>query len=171
MVVIEPDFQELLHVAGLAAAYLEHAETHDGFDDPTEWEIDAIQKVRDWVDALQHLGPEGEIKLATIALQTHGFDVTNQVFHAETQKILAVSTAHVTEETAQRLDADDIEGVTVFPKAGFGWWVHTTPHPDASAGIPQELRDAMNFAVGAGCDWLMLDRDATIIEELPHWEW
>lgn len=174
MIVTEPTFNELRHVVGMAQTFIETADENTLIDEPpTEWEQDVVQKATAWLEALEHLDPTSEVKMAIQVLQKHGFDATTQVFHSQTEKMLAISTSHVTSETAKRLSEDTIYGVTVFEKGKYGWWVHTTTmddplHPNE---VPTELAEAIKLAVSFGCDWIMFDRDAPVIEELPHWEW
>ena len=83
------------------------------------------------------------------------------------------STADVSPETAQLLDY----ACVVPPKnmivaeahgPGFGWWVYVVAEPAVVENqYPDDLAALLSRARKAGCDWLLLDRDAIPLSALP----
>lgn len=93
--------------------------------------------------------------------------------HQQVEPMLVVSTAHLTREDAQRLD----EGTHAYKetfKRDEGYVFHTRNHanPDACCGDPSEsMLLCFRRADSLGCDWLMFDCDADVIEDIPHHDW
>jgi hypothetical protein len=94
-------------------------------------------------------------------------------------KMLTLSTAHVSQETAALLDGRQTHYVAevpvTFAKGDYGWFVHV---PDPRDSDPEEeqnwapdLAACIAFARGLGCDWLCLDRDGETVGDLPTYEW
>ncbi len=95
----------------------------------------------------------------------------------EKHVMMALSTAHVSEETAIRMNANDIENMTVYDKPEFGWFI---PIPDYSflksiedSDCPADLYRCMKYALDNGCTWLMFDNgvDENEAPELPTYNW
>jgi len=85
-------------------------------------------------------------------------------------KMLDLSTAHVSKETAQMLDDDRLSDFVVpYQKGDFGWfiWVPPVEHE----GVPADLRAVLAYARTQQCDWVMLDCDAETIDNLPSFDW
>lgn len=89
----------------------------------------------------------------------------------EIYKMLVLSTAHVTKETADLLDLDEIEGLVVYDKGGYGWFIVVTDYDDDTTNIPDDLEKILAYAKSKGCDWLALDRDGEINNNLPTYVW
>ena len=94
----------------------------------------------------------------------------------EKHNMLALSTGHVSRETAELMDDDNIDDVTLYNKSGYGWYVYI---PDegidfdklADGECPADLYRCMKYARDNGCDWLMFDCDVETIDELPVYNW
>lgn len=99
------------------------------------------------------------------------------------EHMLVLSTAHITHEVAEALDerltADanpdcylDTEewadNLVFFPKCDYGWFIYV---PDKNGDVPQSLAECFNLARANLCPWLMLDRDATVVSNLPAFYW
>lgn len=88
----------------------------------------------------------------------------------EISHILAMSTAHISPETARLMDMDAIH-------AGFysadesGYLILTVGWENYSDVMPGDLKACVKFAAGHDCDWLCLDGDAETVEGLPVYEW
>lgn len=91
-----------------------------------------------------------------------------------TEPVLFCSTAHMPEDIAKRLDADEeVPGFSYF-KLEYGWLVwfgakHTDNDEDSRLDrrlVP--LRDAVRRR---NISYVRFDCDADIIDWLPHWEW
>ena len=98
----------------------------------------------------------------------------------EISKMLTISTAHISKSTVSALRKEpdplfsDLE-VAVYPKGCYGFWVYCSPNMEIDhnngEGIPHDLWECMKLAKTNGCEWLCLDSDGEIIEELPKYEW
>jgi hypothetical protein len=92
--------------------------------------------------------------------------------------VVELSTAHLPYEVCENLSSYD--GVTAYPliadRVGHGWllWVPDAPeqHAVGYAGqIPGEVLAIQRYARLVGCGYVLLDRDAAIIADLPSWDW
>jgi len=93
----------------------------------------------------------------------------------EIRRFLVLSTSHIREETAKRLD---LTPATAWPCAGgpygsYGWFLYAH---DENAGvgedrIPDDLFAVMTWVRTQGCDYLLLDCDGEEVDELPRYEW
>lgn len=98
--------------------------------------------------------------------------------------MLTLSTAHITKETADKLNHDcepiapeDYNlhsfcwelGISCYSKSIYGWflWIDRANHEAA----PEDLRLCMKFALDNGCEWLCLDCDGLVEDSLPTYEW
>lgn len=99
-------------------------------------------------------------------------------------KMLTLSTAHITKETADKLNHDckpvapedynlhsfcwDL-AISCYPKNEYGWflWIDLADLETA----PEDLRRCINLALDNDCEWLCIDRDGPIEESLPTYEW
>lgn len=88
-------------------------------------------------------------------------------------EMLDASAAHLSQQTRQLLENDEIEGVLFYPKGPWGWFVHV---PDLDAGesvgeqAPEDLKACVEFARVNGFHWIMFDVDGTLNEGLPVYE-
>ena len=88
-------------------------------------------------------------------------------------KMLTVSTAHISKETAEMLDKDtDTLDIVVYNKKEYGWFIYIPFYYDNNKlYIPKDLHNLLIFAKDSSCDWLCLDRDGEILENLETYEW
>ena len=89
-------------------------------------------------------------------------------------KMLTVSTVHITNKTASKLGFDEFEDIPVFEKGEFGWLVCALCIDyldDAENQIPADLFAAMMLARSNDCEWLCLDHDGEIVDELKVFDW
>lgn len=88
----------------------------------------------------------------------------------EITKMLALSTAHLTEQTCNSY-LPGWEG-PAYKKGEYGWFVPIfddcveSVEPAAS-----DLKECMLKAIAEGCDWLMFDRDVDTIDDLKVYDW
>ncbi len=91
--------------------------------------------------------------------------------------MLALSTGHVTKETADLMDLNEFKGVILYPKDKAGWFVYIPEECDfdelKDSDCPDDLYQCMKYALNNGCDWLMFDCGVDVNEapELPVYEW
>lgn len=89
----------------------------------------------------------------------------------ELAKMLVLSTAHLSEQTAR--DWMAVCPWTCFEKGDYGWFMYVCDDvaiTEAEA-VPLEVRSAIHVAKREGCEWIMWDCDASCIDELPQYEW
>ncbi len=92
----------------------------------------------------------------------------------EITKMLTVSTAHISYATAKKLSDKGYRkqmDIAVFEKSIYGWLVHCDPTLEGREGITDDLWRCMELANKNGCEWLCLDSDAQIIDDLPVYDW
>ncbi len=89
----------------------------------------------------------------------------------EKHSMLALSTGHVSDETASLMQLDNIDGVVIYDKPGYGWFVVV---PDGELEMeeieescPKDLYECLKLAQKEGCDWIMFDSDVEAVDELP----
>ena len=100
----------------------------------------------------------------------------------EISKILTISTAHITEETAKFIDNvcedNNLSNLVVYNKsakyiggtAQYGWFIYcNVALPDLN--VPKDLLKIMCFTRDNNCDWLCLDRDGEVVDGLDEYEW
>lgn len=88
----------------------------------------------------------------------------------EKYNMLALSTGHVSGDTATLMDIDKC-GLIIYEKEGYGWFVHIPePFDENKESIPKDLYKCITLARKQGCDWIMFDCDVEPIDELPVYE-
>ncbi len=85
---------------------------------------------------------------------------------------LDLSTAHVTQETAEMLEEGGDGLLTMFANED-GFFIYAPEDPEEwdERPIPADLVACMRKARALGCHHVMLDRDAPVFEGLPTYEW
>lgn len=94
----------------------------------------------------------------------------------EISKMLTLSTAHITEQTAIGLEkatksAEPDLDLCVYTKEGYGFFIHIPDDWQDGRNIPPDLRDCMELADSHNCKWLCLDRDGDVTEKLQVYVW
>ena len=88
----------------------------------------------------------------------------------ESRALLALSTAHVTGDTARMLNEWPHDK---WPVSGgshpYGWFIYA--HDDCYHGMPDDLVAIFIFARKNGFDYIMFDCDVEPITELPSYVW
>ena len=88
------------------------------------------------------------------------------------ESALVLSTAHITEQTSALLTSDAIDGLAVYPKGEYGFFVYVPEESSEDiSDCPKDLMACIEAAKERGCEWLMLDRDAETLEALPTYDW
>jgi hypothetical protein len=88
----------------------------------------------------------------------------------EIQKVLVLSTAHITEQTNNALLSGEVRNMVVTYADGYFIYAPASA-VDMDDNMPGELKFLLGYARGLGCDWLRLDCDADTREDLPSWDW
>jgi len=87
----------------------------------------------------------------------------------EIQKMLVLSTCHVTEKTAKAMEEKSVESSLPYD---FGFFVHVPTHArDIPANTPSDLEFLLGYGRGLGCDWIRLDNAGPERDDLPKWDW
>jgi hypothetical protein len=98
----------------------------------------------------------------------------------EIHRMLVVSTAHCTEEEAERftsfyeLGSDENHQWMASFVRDEGWIVYTDQYfrrDHGFDGLSDGLRGILEIAYEQGVDWVMFDRDADLILGVPFYEW
>lgn len=86
------------------------------------------------------------------------------------KKILELSTAHLTKNTADRMDNRQY----CIARYAYGALVYVDPwqieHRDVST-YPKDLLDCIALALDNNCDYILFDQDEEPIEDLPTYDW
>ena len=85
-----------------------------------------------------------------------------------------ISTAHISEKTAQLMDKDQLP-FTVW-KSDYGYFMHVwVPYNQHPSGVydkmPDDLKTVMTYVWSKGARYLLLDRDGEKHKELPIYDW
>ncbi|MEJ3741791.1 hypothetical protein WEI85_00615 [Actinomycetes bacterium KLBMP 9797] len=87
--------------------------------------------------------------------------------------VLDLSTAHLPEEVC-----DDLSGEpgVIAHRVTYGWLMWVPADPDAFAAetidpMPEEVLAIQRYARRLGCQYVLFDRDAEQVDELPTWQW
>lgn len=94
----------------------------------------------------------------------------------EIGKHLVLSTAHIRYKSAELLDnwtnAPAAEQPVPVASTPWGWFVPTKPaHGRDLAELPDELAAILAFGRSLGCDYVLLDSDGPLVEQLPEFPW
>lgn len=84
----------------------------------------------------------------------------------EISKIISISTAHITEQTADLLIKGELEPA-VYPKDKYGWFIFVSNENT----VPKDLKQVMEFAKRHNCVWIDMDCAGAVIPFLPTYEW
>jgi len=84
-------------------------------------------------------------------------------------KMLDISTAHVSKETNDKLEKDDVNGALYVIPHHYGYFVYVPE--DSEPETPKDLQALFDFAKSKNCSWIKLDCDAVEYKELPTYNW
>ena len=58
-------------------------------------------------------------------------------------------------------------------RESYGWWIFIPRDEDLREmkHLPDDLRACIGYAKGYGCRWLCLDRDGSVTDALPEYDW
>lgn len=100
--------------------------------------------------------------------------------------MMCLSTGHVSALTAESISSLFNLGVppkwaqrlTAYPHGEYGWLIciagDVLDHmvrESVDVEMPEELLKVIRYADERGCEWLLLDRDAELIDDLPEFDW
>lgn len=89
----------------------------------------------------------------------------------EIDKIITLSTAHITKETYNLLENHPSEVCTaLYRKNRYGWFIYVPDELD-NISVPKDLNKLFEFARRHDCVWLCLDCDGNKVDFLPVYDW
>ncbi|MFB8378102.1 DUF5983 family protein [Paenibacillus taichungensis] len=129
---------------------------------------------RFWLDNEDSLDILGEEFVGTAlyfdALQPALAETHNPTF----EPMISLSTAHITPEADRLLQEGlKMEQLIHYPKAEYGYFICVLDK-DAEMDetcLPSCLQDILAYARSKGGQWVMLDRDADTVPDLPVYDW
>lgn len=88
------------------------------------------------------------------------------------EKILVLSTAHISRATAERLETNEIEGIYARQNDEYGWFIPLVDLDEVErAAVPYELLACLNLAREHDCAWLLLDESGETVPLLDRFDW
>ncbi len=83
------------------------------------------------------------------------------------EPMMVLSTGHLTFDTCNRWlkQADH----AVFEKGDYGWFIYVIERGEDD--MPADLGACMELARQLRCAWIMFDRDAPEVDQLPSYDW
>ncbi len=91
------------------------------------------------------------------------------------RKLIDLSTAHLTKEVARQLTGNELDLPTSVKQDEYGFLIAVLPKGDSTedqgARYPQCIQDAIKLARLHGADFILYDRDAEKIDDLPAYDW
>lgn len=91
----------------------------------------------------------------------------------EITKMLTLSTIHITQETADKLNYElnnDVMFITVYTKEDYGWFIYL-PENFEEIDVPEDLMKCLLFAKDLDCGILCLERDGEVLSYLNKYNW
>jgi hypothetical protein len=92
-------------------------------------------------------------------------------FRGEFATMLVLSTAHITQETAEAMEARDLPFTCFANEYGFVVSAKNFETETFKPSIPEDLAKVQEYALANGCTYIMLDRDAPQVDGLPVFDW
>ncbi|EJW14319.1 hypothetical protein M5X00_23230 [Paenibacillus alvei] len=92
---------------------------------------------------------------------------------ARCENLLSLSTGHITEEAAKRLENFDFPLVAYRKEddhEAYGFFLIVPDSLLDPSELPECIQDIIIYAKALECDWINLDRDADVIPDLPVYE-
>ena len=90
----------------------------------------------------------------------------------EITKMLTLSTAHISGDVAAALTVEPERnemGLSVYLLKGYGWLIYV---PDYETNnVPECLKKCLELAKTNECEWLRLDCDGELVDELEKFDW
>ena len=85
------------------------------------------------------------------------------------RKFLELSTGHLPKETAERIEAGIFQKPPTYANE-YGWCFHV-PEKTSEVDECPHLMAIVAFAIDAGCDYIIFDRDVAPCDWLPYFDW
>jgi hypothetical protein len=87
--------------------------------------------------------------------------------------IPAISTCHVSKETAERLDqGDQNNSWTIVAAYEHGWFLYVQPEDlIGTLDMPEDLAEVMAWGRRHSVQWVRMDADAGAVDDLDQYDW
>ncbi len=98
----------------------------------------------------------------------------NTLTKFEIQKILVISTAHITLKDNKHLEYDAIfpdKAKLIVDKFNYGYYICVSNNPIKNEFYSDAVWNLIQLAKDQGCQYLKLDRDGQIYNELEKFDW
>lgn len=89
----------------------------------------------------------------------------------EIESIIVLSTAHITQETAEAFELEHLPFTVWKCEYGFVVSARNFETDQFKPSIPEDLAAVQVLARDNGCRYIMLDRDGPTVEELSTFDW
>lgn len=89
----------------------------------------------------------------------------------EVHAMMVLSTAHISQETATAMEAQDLPFTCFANEYGFVVSTLNFATDRFEPSIPDDLAKVQAYARERGAAYIMLDRDGPTVERLPEYEW
>lgn len=132
--------------------------------------IDKIKTVLDeCVERFNLLAERDQQKLLDMVARDNATQLAAQLEENNVLSMLELSTAHIRQSTAEKLDSDWSAKLIMSKWMEYGWIIYASSSlpPDT----PPDLALLLNKANALGAEYLKLDRDGDINDSLPTYEW
>lgn len=94
-----------------------------------------------------------------------------QINGIEYDRIMCMSTAHISKDSAELLESDDFTAIAFPNPNGYGIIVRCLPGEDHFGGGADDVAACIEYARERGCGYIRFDRDFPAFTDLPVYDW
>lgn len=135
----------------------------DNRDDETQFDVEDMEELH---ELFRDFCKENDLPSDT---QIYYID---QVDHeVEYDRIMCMSTAHISKESCELLESDDFSAIAFPNPNGFGIIVRCLPGEDYFGDGADDVATCIEYAKERGCGYLRFDRDLPAFTDLPVYDW
>lgn len=88
------------------------------------------------------------------------------------EKMMVLSSYHISSATAKMIEDLDARAlISAVPFHEYGWLICACSWDDDDDPIPDDLIRVIQYAQRQKCDWIMLDADGDVTDDLPVFDW
>lgn len=138
-----------------------------------EWKWCIDSKLYDREEDLPENLANSKVGLWSIDMLNHTIYITVENNAYESETIITLSTGHISEETTNILDNDELNGINVYKKGEYGWIIYILDEKQEGSlkELPEDLKEVIRFARDKKSKMICLDRDAELVNDLPVFNW
>lgn len=92
----------------------------------------------------------------------------------EISKVLTLSTAHISQKSAELLDKETEKptlDLPIYNKSNYGWFIYIPQDINIINNLPEDIHRLLLIAKDLNCDILCLDADGETISWIPLYSW